>query len=280
MPQGLAPPTDFTVTAVDVGSVPVITAVCRIDGLGMVPGLGDGGVQPHPFRQEIRLFVAGGHVVRERVALRHTDDVVLRGARLDVLVDLGDGSRYEESVGPAAVLHPGFQLAEQREIVVVETRQVLDHESGPVFVAHFHVAHQVVVLRIVRAQDGFEDQSGLLAGILGVEICLVGMEGADAVGKIEIVAGAAARDDVHGAAQCVAAEAGGNHALVDFHTVDDVHGQVGQRHAGSLGVERHPVEEIADGVAAHPVDRQVELTADPALLADPDAGRPVDGLGQ
>ena len=146
MPQGLAPPTDFTVTAVDVGSVPVITAVCRIDGLGMVPGLGDGGVQPHPFRQEIRLFVAGGHVVRKRVAFRHTDDVILRGTRLDVLVDLGDGSRYEESIGPAAVLHPGFQLAEQREIVVVETRQVLDHEGGPVFVAHFHVAHQVVVL--------------------------------------------------------------------------------------------------------------------------------------
>ena len=106
------------------------------------------------------------------------------------------------------------------------------------------------------------------------------MEGTDAVGKIEIVAGAAARDDVHGAAQRVAAEAGGNHTFVYFHAVDDVHGQVGQRHAGPLGVERHPVEEIADGVAAHPVDRQVEFAAYPALFADPDAGRPVDGLGQ
>ena len=106
------------------------------------------------------------------------------------------------------------------------------------------------------------------------------MERPDAVGEIEVVAAAAVRDDVDGAAQRVAAEADGNHAFVDFHTLDDVHGEVGQRHAGAFGIERHAVEEVADRVAAHPVDRQVELAAHAAFLADADAGRAVDGLRQ
>ena len=99
----------------------------------------------------------------------------------------------------------------------------------------------------------------------------------DFADQLVVIAGAAVRDDVHGAAQCIAAETGGNHAFIDFDPVDDVHGKVRQRHAGTFGVERHPVEEIADGVARHAVDGEVEVAADTALLPDPDAGGPVDG---
>ena len=214
------------------------------------------------------------------MALGHADDVVLRGTRLDILVDLRNRNGNEEGVGPAAVLDAGLQLAEQGEIIVVETRQVLDDESRPLFVPDLYATHQIIVLRIAGADDGLEDQAGLLSGVLCVEIGLVRMERSHAVREIEVVAAAAVRDDVHGTTQRVASEAGGNDTFIDFDPVDDVDGQVGQRHAGALGVERHPVEEIADRVPAHAVDGQVEVAAHAALFADADAGGLVDGLGK
>ena len=90
----------------------------------------------------------------------------------------------------------------------------------------------------------------------------------------------AAGDYIDRPAQGIAAEAGGDYALVNLDAFDEVDGQIGEGDARALGIERHTVEEIADRVAAHSVDREVEVAAYAALLADAYAGGAVDSLGQ
>ena len=63
----------------------------------------------------------------------------------------------------------------------MEPRQVFDDKSSMVFVADFHVTHQIVVLGIMRAQHRTYYQSGPLAGVLRAEVSLVGVERAYAV---------------------------------------------------------------------------------------------------
>ena len=113
MPQRLPATADLAVGAVDVGAVPIIAAVGGVDGLRMVHRMGGRDLELHAVGQEIHLLVAGRDVERLRVALRHTDHAVLRGAGLDVLVDLRHGGGYEEGVRPTAVGHADLHLTEQ-----------------------------------------------------------------------------------------------------------------------------------------------------------------------
>ena len=61
-------------------------------------------------------------------------------------------------------------------------------------------------------------------------------------------------DQVDGSAQRIDAEIGRHHALVDLYMVNQVHGQIGQRHLRALGVEGHAIDEEAYGVARHAVE--------------------------
>ena len=95
----------------------------------MVPGMGGHRREVEVLGQESPLGIAGRKVERTGVALRHTHDIRLRGAGLDLLVDLRGRSRDEEIIGPFAAGEAGFDLPEKGEISIVETGQVGDNEG-------------------------------------------------------------------------------------------------------------------------------------------------------
>ena len=103
---------------------------------------------------------------------------------------------------------------------------------------------------------------------MSVEVAFVGVVRTDAVGGVKVVGLLAVGDDVDGAAEGVAAEPGGHHAFVDFNVVDEIDGKVGERHARTFGVEGDAVEKVADGIAGHAVDAQVEVGTYAAFLPD------------
>ena len=105
-------------------------------------------------------------------------------------------------------------------------------------VPQLHAAHSVVVLGEVEARHRSHDNPRAPIDHLREEVCLMGVEGADAVRGVEIVALLAAGDDVDGAPQRVGAEVGRDDAFVDLHALDEVDGQVGGRYAAALCGER------------------------------------------
>ena len=105
-------------------------------------------------------------------------------------------------------------------------------------VPQLHAAHSVVVLGEVEACRRSHDNPRATVDDLREEVGLMGVEGADAVRGVEVVALLAAGDDVDGAPQRVGAEVGRDDAFVDLHALDEVDGQVGGRYAAALRGER------------------------------------------
>ena len=186
---------------------------------------------------------------------------------------------HEEFVCPALVGDANFHLCEGGEVVVVEASTVCLDILPALLVPNFDATHHVVVLRIVDA-DGRADGKSVLQYILSAEVAPMGMEGADAVACIEIVHLLAVGDDVHGTSQCIAAEPRRHNALVDLYMVDEVDGQICQRHARAFCVQRHAVNEVADGIARHAVDAQVEVRAHTAFFANLHTSRAVHQCAQ
>ena len=203
----------------------------------------------------------------------------LRGPGLDLLVHLGERGGNETLVRPAALRHAGFQLTEERTVAVVKAGTVRNDEVGTGLVADFHVAHHVIVFRIGSPDDRPDNQPTAGEQILCAIVRTRSMERAATHGKVGIVPLAAVRNDVHGSTQRIAAECGGNYTFVYFYALDHIDRQVGQRDAGTLGIERNAVQEVADGIARKAVDGEVVIRADSPLFADADAGGAVDCRG-
>ena len=105
-------------------------------------------------------------------------------------------------------------------------------------VPQLYATHSVVVLGEVEACRRPHDNPRATVDDLREEVGLMGVEGADAVRGVEIVALLAAGDDVDGAPQRVGAEVGRDDAFVDLHALDEVDRQVGGRYAAALCSER------------------------------------------
>ena len=203
----------------------------------------------------------------------HAVYFALHAAGLQLLACRGVGGREEQRVGPRLVADTGFYLCQQCKIVVVEALAVHRHVASALLVPHFYVAHGVVVFGVAGAQSRAHDESCALFYELGTHVGLVGVEGTDAIGSVEVVLLFPFGDDVDGSTQRVGAEAGGHHSLVDFYVIYDADRQVGQRDATAFGFERKSVDEIAHGIARQTIDRQVEVAAHTAFLTHLDPRR-------
>ena len=232
----------------------------------MVPGVREREVGTEVAGQELVFLILRRHTPGIRLPAGHTHDFALQTSRLHILVHSGIRGGHEEGIGPWFVGHPGLHLCQQREVVVMKSPSVGVHELAVLLVPYLHAFHHIVVFGVVHAQCG-SHHDAVAEHILPVKVGLVGMEGTYSIRHIEIVGVFAVCHDVDGATQRIGAEPGRHHPFIDFHMVDEAHGQVGQRHAAALCVEGHTVEEVAHGVARHAVDGEVEVGAHAPFLA-------------
>ena len=147
----------------------------------------------------------------------------------------------------------------------METSSVGCHILTALLVPHFNSFHHIIVFRGVDANCR-SDGEAVAQNILSVDVSFMGVVGSKTVGGVQIVGRAAVGDNVHRTAQRIAAEPCGHHSLVDFDVLDEVHRQAGESHTGTLGVERHTIDEVTDGVARHTVNTKVEVGAYSTLL--------------
>jgi len=102
------------------------------------------------------------------------------------------------------------------------------------------------------------------------------MERTDAVRSVQEVLFFSLSDDVNRTTQCIRAQRGRYYTFIDFHPVDQVDGQVCERHTAPFAIQRHTVDEVAHGITGQPVDREVEIRTYAPLFAHFDASRAID----
>ena len=149
----------------------------------------------------------------------------------------------------------------------MESTALLGYVSAGSLVPHLDVFHHVVVFRVVDAECRTDGQP-VLQHVLRIQVTAVRVVRPHAVRRIQIVRPLPVRHDVDGSAQGVRAEPRGHHALVYLDMVYQVHGQISQRHLRTLRVQGNTVQEVAHRIARHAVNRQVEIAAYTAFLAD------------
>ena len=196
----------------------------------------EGGVEAG--QEEGLLGVPRGDVPGLRLTLGGAVDDGLHGARLELLAGGGVGGGDEQLVGPGAAADAGLELHEGGEVVVVEATPIGEAELLRGLVPQLYATHSVVVLGEVEACRRPHDDPRATVDDLREEVGLMGVEGADAVRGVEVVALLAAGDDVDGAPQRVGAEVGRDDAFVDLHALDEVDREVGGRYAAALRGER------------------------------------------
>ena len=266
---------DLVARADDIVAVPVVLAARRVGGDAVVPRVRQRQADTEVVHEEAALLIAGPHAPRPRLAFGLSDDARLHLPRLQLLVDVLVGGADEELVGPRFVGDSDLHLGQHAQVVVVETAAVLRQELAHLLVPHLDILHHVVVLRVVHTDGGPYGQP-VLQHILPVEVGLVGVEGAEAIGDVEEISLLALRHDIDGTAQGIAAEPRGHHALVYLYVVNHADGHVGNGQSRTLCVEGNAVEEVAHRRARHAVDAQFEVGTHAAVLANLHAGRAVD----
>ena len=152
--QRLGATGNLVARTLDEFAVPVVFAVGGIDGLGVVPCVRQRQVDAKVVEEEMAFLIVGGEVPGICLPLCHAHHLGLYLSGLYLFVHPVVGGADEEVVGPPLVLHTDFQLAEQREIVVVEPAAVGLYVFPAFLVPYLHVLHHVVVLRIVDAEGG------------------------------------------------------------------------------------------------------------------------------
>ena len=108
----------------------------------------------------------------------------------------------------------------------------------------------------------------------------MGVEGTDAVGCVQVILFLFAGHDVDGSPHGVAPQVRGHDSLIDLDALDGTYRQVGEGGALALDVQGYFVDEIADGVSRHAVQREVGVRTQAAFQAEAHACRAVDQRAQ
>ena len=163
---------------------------------------------------------------------RHAIDDGLDGAALQVFVSLVVSPGEVEGVRPTAVLNADFRLGGEGKVVIVEALYVPGQVCPRSVVPQFHSPHGVVVPAVFNA-DGRLD------------------------GCVQVILFLFAGHDVDGTPHGVAPQVRGHDSLIDLDALDGTYRQVGEGGALALDVQGYFVDEIADGVSRHAVQREV-----------------------
>ena len=110
----------------------------------------------------------------------------------------------------------------------MEASTVSQNVFAAVFIPDFDISHHIIVFGVIDPKGGFNDQSGSRLYKLGIQVCLVSMEGTDTVRDIQIVLLLLFCNDIDGTSQCICTQTGRYYSFINFNPVDDIDRQICQ----------------------------------------------------
>ena len=144
--QGAGTACNLVTGALDEVAVPVIFAIGGIYSLSVVPGVGQRQRRREVLQQKVALLVVRADAPGLRATFCLAHHLRLDLTRLHLLFHLVKRGTHEELVSPPLVGESHLQLADGRQIVVVEASAVDGDIFTALLIPDLHAPHHVVVL--------------------------------------------------------------------------------------------------------------------------------------